>query len=334
MKKIGVGVLIALGALTLLYLLGPQPDTPEYNEAMPKVPPIDQIESFVMQQEGMHPVRKNNEAKTIWAGETGQQTEYVFLYLHGFSASEMEGFPVNRNVPAHFGSNAFMARLYAHGLDTIDALINYTADRVWNSAKEALAIAETLGDKVIIMSTSTGGTLAYSLAAKFPKRVHALINLSPNVQVLDPNAYLLNNPWGYQIAYVVLGGSQRHIHHPQPRAKEYWDTVYHTRALVELEELLETSMTKETFAQVKAPILTLYYYKNEQEKDQVVDVSVLEEVHTQLGTPDHLKVTKALSTPGNHVIASDIKSSDWLSVQQEIIDFLQNTVQVKRTKPN
>lgn len=332
MKKAGLGLAIVLGIAIIVYLLGPNPETPEYNMELPKVPPIAQVEGYVAGQEQLHPVRKDNQAKIIWAAQPGEKTEYVFLYLHGFSASEMEGFPVNRNVPDYFGANAFLARLYGHGLDTVDALVNYTPDRVWNSAKEALSIAQTLGDKVIILSTSTGGTLAYFLAANFPKQVHTLVNLSPNVRVLDPNARLLNDPWGYQIAKVVLGGEQRHIKHPQPRAKQYWDTLYHTKALVNLEELLETTMTEETFGRVQAPILTLYYFKSEAEKDQVVDVSVLPEVHKQLGTPNNLKVTKALTSPGNHVIASDIKSNDWLSVQNEIISFLENTVQVKRTK--
>ena len=44
-----------------------------------------------------------------------------------------------------------------HGIDTVDALINLTADEYWESAKQALAIGKQLGKKVILMGTSTGG---------------------------------------------------------------------------------------------------------------------------------------------------------------------------------
>jgi pimeloyl-ACP methyl ester carboxylesterase len=58
-----------------------------------------------------------------------------------------------------------------------------------------LAIGRQLGNKVIIMGTSTGGTNALQLAAAYPNDVEALILLSPNIAINDPNAWLLNNPW-------------------------------------------------------------------------------------------------------------------------------------------
>jgi esterase/lipase len=327
MKKFGLGLLILIGVIAIVYLLGPTPPEPVYSMSYPEVPKTaSELEHFIAKQEATHKLRPDNEAKIIWADSSKQQTEYVFLYLHGFSASEMEGFPINRNVPKHYNSNAFLARLYAHGHDTIDALINYTPEHVWESAKQALSIAEQLGQKVIIMSTSTGGTLAYFLAAHFPDKVHALINLSPNVRIADPSARIMNDPWGYEILKLVMGGEHRHIKHPQEEAKKYWDTLYHVSSLVSLEELMESTMTEETFEAVHCPVLTLYYYKNEQEQDQVIDVSVLPDVHNMLGTPKELKVSKALETPGNHVIGSNIKSNDWQSVQQEIIQFLDTKV--------
>ena len=47
-------------------------------------------------------------------------------------------------------------------------MINLTADKLWNSAKEAYAIGRQLGKKVILIATSTGGTLALKLAAEYP----------------------------------------------------------------------------------------------------------------------------------------------------------------------
>ena len=64
-------------------------------------------------------------------------------------------------------------------------MINLTADKLWNSAKEAYAIGKQLGKKVIIMATSTGGTLALKLAAEYPE-IAGLILLSPNIAINDP----------------------------------------------------------------------------------------------------------------------------------------------------
>src|SRR5258708_39190542 len=90
-----------------------------------------------------------------------------------------------------------------HGIDTVDAMVNLTADNYWESAKQALAIGKQLGDKVILMGTSTGGTFALQLAATYPDMVTALVLLSPNIAINDPTAWVLNNHWGLQVAHLV-----------------------------------------------------------------------------------------------------------------------------------
>ena len=50
------------------------------------------------------------------------------------------------------------------------------------------------------MGTSTGGTQALQLAAAYPNDVAALILMSPNIEINDPNAWILNNHWGLQLA--------------------------------------------------------------------------------------------------------------------------------------
>src|SRR5690606_34814128 len=142
--------------------------------------------------------------------------------------------------------NLLLTRLADHGIDTTDALYYFTADRAWESAKEALAVGQQLGDKVILMSTSTGGTLALMLAARYPEKVHALINMSPNIAINDPAAFILNNPWGLHIARMVLGGTLRETGASEDDAR-YWNASYRVESLVQLQELLESSMNKETF---------------------------------------------------------------------------------------
>jgi len=110
-------------------------------------------------------------------------------------------------VAKQFGCNMYLARLSEHGSDTTDELINMTATSLWDSAKEAYAIGKQLGEKVILMGTSTGGTVALELASNFDD-VAGLILYSPNIAINNPSAFLTNNPWGLQIARLVMGGKE------------------------------------------------------------------------------------------------------------------------------
>jgi pimeloyl-ACP methyl ester carboxylesterase len=151
-----------------IYFLGPEPDEPKYSDTMPQVPEISSLDNYIAGKEAKHKLKKNNEARIVWADSTKSKTKYAVVYLHGFSASQEEGNPVHRRFAEKFGCNLYLSRLADHGVDTTEQLMLFTADRAWESAKEALAIGKKLGDKVILMSTSTGGTLALMLAAKYP----------------------------------------------------------------------------------------------------------------------------------------------------------------------
>jgi esterase/lipase len=304
-----------------IYFLGPTPDEPKFSLNMPEVPADSEaLEEYVSQQESFHELKPGNEAEIVWEDSLRQKTEYAVVYLHGFSASKVEGDPLHKRFAKAFGANLYLARLADHGVDTTETLLLYTADRSWESAKEALAIGKQLGEKVILLSTSTGGTLALKLAAEYPDDVFALINLSPNIAINDPAAFLLNNPYGLYIARTVLGDRYRTTG-ATPEAAKYWNKKYRIEALTELQELLEQTMTKETFQRVKQPSLTLFYYKNEEEQDPEVKVSGMRTMHEQLGTPENKKRAVALPNAGAHVIGSSMTSKDLEGVYNEIEKF-------------
>lgn len=315
--KITFPVLLAVG----IYFLGSAPEKPAYNKTMPVVPDgAEALEKYVADEESKHQVKPENEARIVWYDSTKQRTPYAVVYLHGFSASQAEGDPTHRRFAKAFGCNLYLSRLADHGIDTTEALLNFTADRAWESAKEALAIGKKLGDKIILLSTSTGGTLALMLAAEYPDDVFALISLSPNIAINDGAAFLLNDPWGLQIARVVMGGKYRVTDANEEHAK-YWNKKYRLESLTQLEELLESSMRKELFEKVKQPSLTLYYYKNEEEQDPQVKVSAMIKMNEQLGTPGDLKLAIAIPNAGAHVLGSSMTSKDLESVYNEIQKF-------------
>jgi len=320
-------IVIAIVILVTAYLLGPHPDTPVYNTTIPGIPAqSDSLEKYINNIESKHKIKPNNNARIVWANDSIHQlTEYAIVYLHGFSASQEEGNPTHRNIAKMFGCNLYLSRLAEHGIDTTEELLNLTADNLWESAKQAYAIGKQLGKKVILMGTSTGGSLAIQLAAAYPD-VAGIILLSPNIAINDPNAWLLNDPWGLQIARLVLQSDYRNVTNDNPDYKKYWNTHYRIEAAVALEELVETSMTKKIFNKVTQPTLVLYYYKDEQHQDNVVKVSAMKEMFAQLKTANDKKKMIAIPNAGNHVLGSPIVSHDIISPQKEITSFLSTTM--------
>ena len=243
------------------------------------------------------------------------------MYLHGFSASQEEGAPVHKAIAKKFGCNLYLARLAEHGIDTTEAMQNLTAEKYWETVKQAYAIGKQLGNKVILMGTSTGGSNALQLAANFPD-VSALVLLSPNIEINDPNAWLANNPWGLQIARLVKK-SDYHITSDQREIyKAHWYSKYRLEAIVNLQEYLETAMTNENFSKVKQPTLLLYYYKDEAHQDNVVKVSAMLQMFDKLGTVAEQKRKVAMPNTGDHVIGGYIKSNDYQGVETEITKFM------------
>lgn len=317
--------------LITVYLLGPAPVAPVYKMDMPAVPTdAKQLETYISNNEAQHKLKPDNEARIIWNNDsTKQKTDYAIVYLHGFSASQAEGDPIHKNIAKEFGCNLYLSRLAEHGIDTVDAMINLTADEYWESAKQALAIGKQLGKKVILMGTSTGGTNALQLAAAYPNDVAAIIMMSPNIAINDPNAWLANNHWGLQIAHLVLGSNYIDAKDLRPINKQYWYTHYRAEAAAALEEMLETTMNKETFEKVKQPAQLLYFYKDKIHQDSTVKVSAMLKMFDELGTPDSLKRKQAMPNAGTHVIGSYIRSGDVEGVQKEIEKFMVEVLKMK-----
>ncbi len=331
MRRISKWLLVAAGIL-VLYWVGPNPADPIYTNDLPSLSDsAQQLEMYVADQEKKHRVKPDNEARIVWYNDSLKNlTEYAIVYLHGFSASQEEGNPVHRNLAKAFGCNLYLARLAEHGIDTSDALLNYTATGLWQTAKEAYAIGKKLGKKVILMGTSTGGTVALQLAAAFPD-IAGIILYSPNIEINDPNAWLLNNPWGLQIARLVKGSDFNTAGHDDAAYKKYWNYTYRLEATVQLQELLETTMVPATFSSIRQPVLALYYFKDENNQDKVVKVSAIQKMMKELGTPDSLKRSVAMANTGNHVLASPILSKDVAGVEKETSLFLQQVMKLSLT---
>jgi pimeloyl-ACP methyl ester carboxylesterase len=290
---------------------------------------VSEIADYVKEQEAAYNIKADNESRIWWADSVGQRTEYVLLYLHGFSASYYEGFPVNYDLSARFGMNAYVPRLAAHGLVSEEPLLEMTPESLYRSAREALAIARVLGEKVIVMGTSSGGMLSLMLAADFPELVDALILYSPNIRIKDKAAPLLSGPWGLQIARLAFGGKYRETADDKDgKICRYWNCRYRLEAAVYLQQLVDAGMNEEAFAKVTQPVFLGYYYKDEAHQDQTVEVAAALRMFDELSTPDSLKVKRAFPEAGAHVIASELTSASVQEVESATFEFVEKILGV------
>lgn len=331
-KKILLGLVILILILGIVYLCGPKPSTPVYSTTLPEVPSdLTQLESFINDREASLPVKTDNEARIVWADSTHkEQTEYAIVYLHGFTASQGEGDPVHRNLAKKFGCNLYLARLAGHGLKGADAMLEFTPESLWASAAEAYAIGKKLGKKVILMGTSTGSALALKLAATYPE-VNGLILYSPNIEINNSAAFIMNKPWGLQIIRQVMGGKySKKSKDTDPKVLQYWYNQYRLEALPNLQEYMETANTTATYAKVKQPVLMLYYYKDEVHQDSTVKVPAMLKMFDELGTPAALKRKAAIPGAGSHVIASPLLSKDVPAVEKETLEFATGILGMKK----
>lgn len=323
-----IGLLLA--GLVVLYLLGPKPAPPQLKAGLPNLTAqLNTLADSIAEAEQQVPnLKPNNEARIIWADSLPQRTEYALVYLPGFTATYVEGDPLHREFAARYGCNLYVARWRDHGLDVENKLLYYHPDSVLETAAHALAVGHRIGKKVILMSTSTGGTLSLLLAAQYPALVDGIVAYSPNIRIKSESAKVLTMPWGLQIARRMVGGTHRNFE-AEEEFKKYWYNRYRLEGLVQLQNLVEHGMVPSTFAAVEAPFFLGYFYKNDSIQDQVVSVPAMLDMYKQLGTTEALKRKVAFPNVANHALASYVGSEDLDQVRQATFQFAEEVLKLK-----
>ena len=319
--------------LASVFMAGPRPEVGDLSGELPAVNSnLLVLEQEINQRETANPlVKPNNQARIVWADSTQKKkTPVSLVYLHGFGASQAEGDPVHTMLAERYGCNLYLARLKEQGIESDSAFKSLTAAKLLASAREAVAIGYALGERVIIVSTSTGSTLALKIASEHPK-LAGLIMYSPLIAPRDEQLYLLNQPWGIQAMETSLGADHL-INERTGRTKQYWSRYYHINGYVTLAVLLKETMTEETFRKVTCPAFLGYYYKNEETQDQVVSVAAMHPMFAQLGTPEGQKRKVAFPEAGNHVIGSYIRSHDWQGVYRATDQFMREVIGLEAVK--
>lgn len=329
MRKAAYSALVLVVVVSMVYMCGPQPEVPVLkSEPMELNVSIDTIDDWITTQEtSVKNLKPDNESTIFWVNDSVVKTEYAVVYLHGLSASRMEGNPVHYEFAKRYGMNMYLPRLQSHGIDAPDALGDLTPENYLESAKEAIAIGKALGDKVILMCTSTGATLGMYLAAYDPK-IEAIICYSPNIDIFDPNSHILTQPWGLQIVRLVMGGKNRSYEAPE-EFKKYWQTSYRLEGLQTTRVLIDETMNSETFGKIKQPVFVGCYYKDEEHQDMIVSVEAMRQMMVELGTPENQKRYIEFPDVEAHVITNPLRSKDVESVMEETFLFAEEVVGLK-----
>jgi len=327
--KILENTLFVLSVLFGLFVLGPEEEAPDLELPQPEISlSLSELKDWIDTQESTFDnIKPDNASQLEFYDSIPQKTAYSILYLHGFSASTGEGDPVHRNIARALKANIYLPRLSDHGLIEQEPMFNFTGQKYLDSASEALAVAKKIGEKVIVISSSTGGTL--SLILGNDPQIAALLLFGPNVEIYDPKSKLLTLPWGLQIAEWVLGSKYHNMNKITEKKKNYWTIRYRLESTVELQKLVETGMRPEVFQRITAPVFMGYYYKNEEEQDKVVSIPAMLRMFDQLGTPEDKKQKVAFPEAGDHVIISHLSTPNHQQAELAALAFLQKQLDVE-----
>jgi hypothetical protein len=249
-------------------------------------------------------IRAGAEKRILWAGAKGARTPLAVVYVHGFSADAQEIRPVPDEVARGLGANLFFTRLAGHGRGGAAMGEPVAGDWIEDMA-EAMAIGRRIGDRVLVIGTSTGATLA-AIAATDPalsRDLAGTVLISANFGVQGAGAFLLDLPlapvWGPWIAGAEAGFEPVNEGHGR-----HWTTRYPTQAFFPMAALLREARATD-WAQAQAPALFLYA-----PADRVIEPALIPPVAAAWGGGAEV-VTVEMDgddDPYAHVIAGDILS--------------------------
>lgn len=289
-----------IGLVVLLLLFGPREPGRFSPPTIAELP--EDLDGWLYQQETG--VRPEISRRIVWAGRPATKTPVAIVYLHGFSATSQEIRPVPDLIAAWRGSNLYFARLGGHGLD--GASLDQARITDWSrDVAEAIAIGKQIGEKVVVIGTSTGGTLA-ALAAQDPvlgPQIDGVVLVSPNFGLQARGAFLLRQPLARHWL-PLIAGRERCFEPKNEKHREFWTTCYPITSVLPMAALIDGAKGL-SYAGAKQPLLALW-----SEADQVVDPAATKKMLAGWGGP----VTQVPLTmgpgddPSAHVIAGDILS--------------------------
>ncbi len=304
MKRVFAGLAILVLALIAVAVFGPRERVEDEISFDASVIGPD-VDGYLANVEArFDDIRPGTEKRVIWAGERGTVTPIAVLYVHGFSATSEEIRPVPDRVAQGLGANLVFTRLTGHGR-TGEALGAAMPGDWIEDMAEAVAVASRVGERVLIISTSTGGT-ASAIAAATPDLNGALAGVafvSPNFGVRMNGSQILTLPF-VRIWGPWLVGTERAFDPVNEAHGKFWTTRYDTQAVFSMAALVRYANALD-YSGVTAPALFVF-----SDGDAVVSPKATRRIAERWGGPVTLAPTELApgNDPYNHVLAGDILS--------------------------
>ncbi len=252
-------------------------------------------------------IRPGAQKQIIWADKTSRKkTDLALVYIHGFSATLEEIRPVPDLVAGALGANLFYTRLSGHGR-TGAAMAEPTVNDWYNDVAEALAVGRALGERVVVIGTSTGATFASWAATKssLMEGVAGMILVSPNFAVKNPAAIVLSTGFARKWVPAVFGAERSF----KPQSKEHgkwWSHQYPSVALLPMQASVD-HVGKLAFEAISVPALFIFH-----PDDSVVDAQTTRRVAdrwgTDVGKTAMVEQVLEAEDKDNHVIAGRVLS--------------------------
>lgn len=265
----------------------------------------DDLDAYFAAREAQYKdIKPGTEKRVIWAGAPGARTDWVVVYVHGFSATSEEIRPVPDRVAAALGANLIYTRLTGHGRAP-DAMAEATVDAWIEDGAETMEAARRAGDRIIVISTSTGGTIvtALSQSKDVMQGIAGLIFVAPNFGINNPLAPLLKWPLArHWLPWI--GGRRRRIEARNDRHAQFWTLDYPSVAVMPMVPLIDRARALD---HGKQTIPALFWYAR---NDHVVLSERTDSIVSEWGAP--CVAVHPMLTPEDdverHVVAGDILS--------------------------
>ncbi len=295
------------------------------SKSLPDLPDnLIELEQLITDSElAVANIKRDNEARIVWFDGKPARTSCSIVYLHGFTASQGEGYPIHGDIARRYGCNLYLSRLFGHGIDDKDAFRDMTMDRLISSAIYAYAVGRKIGEDVILMGTSTGASLAMFIASLFSE-VKGIIAYSPLIDFHEIKARLIRSPYFRFLLTQLIRFKYIHkSNNSTPKEEQYWYTDYHINGLIALNEFIQTYMQSETYQKVTQPFFLGYYYRDKKEQDPTVSVKKMMSMYHLLGTSQDRKKMINFRNAHAHVIGSEYTSDTYYEVRSETINFIE-----------
>lgn len=284
-------------------------------------PPSDPtaIDAYLeMRERGVPALRHGCEKRVLWANEDRSKTPVSVVFVHGFSASSEELRPLPDLIANALAANLHFTRLAGHGQDSA-AMGRATADEWLRDTIEAIDVGRAIGNEVIVISCSTGGTMVTQALAPNAQRIKASVFISPNYRLAHPVINtLINAPLTRQWAPVLLGKNRTFQGHSEMHEK-FWTTSYPTVAVFTMADAMRACRAIRV-DQIKTPAFFGYC-----EADTVVSAKMTQKIALRWGGSaiEHKLVMGPDDDAMGHLVAGDVFSpSQTKPLSEAILRFI------------